>query len=90
MDAIIEHMTTAPLWRGTGPRLLRSSPPPPGESEEGYIAIRDCLEKYILTKIGAFAFRSVACPEDDAFLLNRMALLSFIQTKVQAVCRPPP
>jgi hypothetical protein len=68
MDAIIEHMTTAPLWRG--------------ESEEGYISIRDCLEKYILSKIGRYAFQSVECPEDDAFLLRRMALLSFIQTKV--------
>lgn len=68
MDAIIEHMTTAPLWRG--------------ESEEGYIAIRDYLEKYILAKIGRYAFHSVECPEDDEFLLKRMSLLSFIQTKV--------
>lgn len=53
-----------------------------GESEECYISIRDCLEKYILSKLGNYAFQSVECPEDDAFLLRRMKILSFIQTKV--------
>lgn len=94
MDAIIEHMTTAPLWSGNNNinnniisfnninKLFFIIFIFIGESEEGYISIRDCLEKYILTKIGNYAFQSVECPEDDAFLLKRMKLLSFIQTKV--------
>lgn len=64
-----------------------------GESDERYVSARDCLEKFIMTKLGVYAFKSVEDPAEDAMLLRRMKLLSFLEPSVRTnefcvqVCR---
>lgn len=53
-----------------------------GESDERYVSARDCLEKFIMTKLGVYAFKSVEDPAEDALLMRRMKLLSFLEPNV--------
>ena len=69
MEAIVEHMRQDPDWGG--------------QSDERYVSARDCLEKYIMTKLGKYAFMSVECPEEDEQLLRRMKLLAFVEAEVR-------
>lgn len=64
MSAMVEHMRTAPGWSG--------------DSEERYMSARDCLEKCLLTTLHPHAFLSVQDEQQDAQLLLRMRLLSFV------------
>lgn len=52
------------------------------ESQESLISARDCLEQYVMQRIGDMAFRFVETPEDDEHLLRRMKLLSFLTPEV--------
>jgi hypothetical protein len=54
-----------------------------GESDERYVSARDCLEKFIMTKLGVYAFKSVEDPSEDATLLRRMKLLTFLEPNVR-------
>mgnify|MGYP003386632734 FL=1 len=64
MSAIVEHLRTAPGWRG--------------DTDERYISARDCLEKCIMNNLHKYAFETVQSPAEDEELLRRMKLLSFV------------
>ena len=50
-----------------------------GRSDEFIMSVRDCLERYVMTRIGELAMGSVeVCAEDEA-LLARMRKLHFLQ-----------
>jgi hypothetical protein len=63
-----EHFKMHPAWKA--------------ESEERIMSARDCLERYVMNRIAAFAFKSVESKEEDDELLRRMQLLSFIGPEV--------
>lgn len=53
-----------------------------GESQESIISARDCLEQYVMQRIGDIGFQFVETPDDDDQLLRRMKLLSFLTPEV--------
>ena len=54
-----------------------------GESDERTICARDCLEQYVMQRIGEYAFKSTVDTEADNLLLRRMRLLSFLTPEVR-------
>ena len=48
------------------------------------MSMRDCLERYVMTKLSAVAFKFVENKEEDEILSKRMKLLSFITPEVGA------
>jgi len=48
------------------------------ENEERIICARDCLEQYVLGRIGDYAFQTVLNDAEDRKLLQKMETLSFI------------
>lgn len=46
------------------------------------ISVRDCLERYVMLHVGDLAFSTVENKEEDANLLRRMKLLSFLTPEV--------
>lgn len=48
------------------------------ENEERIICARDCLEQYVLGRIGEYAFQTVLNDDEDRKLQQRMKTLSFI------------
>lgn len=48
------------------------------------MSMRDCLERYVMSKISVVAMKYVEDKEADQRLLDRMELLSFITPEVNA------
>ncbi len=55
------------------------------ECEEWMISMRDCLERYVMFHVGDLAYSTVENKEEDANLLKRMKLLSFLTPEVRPI-----